>query len=178
MLVSLFLCLCQAQGAWRGEQKPHTNDKLTLTHMTQKHSESQAPPTETKDMFTLANVITSDEGVGDSLEKLEVVSEIHSTLSQQKNTFVPQSLSSTKPTNTPSAKSPEQHLHTLTHTPSNAKDRRLDNRSTHDKHTPITVEPCLERTEPLVASASLVSTDADSESHPTDSHLKHQLTLI
>lgn len=154
---------------------PHTTDTLTLTHMTlidntQKHSESQAPPTETKDMLTLPNVMTSDEGLGDSLVKLEVVSEIHSTFSQQahleKPTFVPQSLSST---NTPSAKSPELHLHTQTHTPSNAED---------DTHTPITVKPCLERTEPLAASASLVSTDADSESHPTDSHFTHQLTHL
>lgn len=165
MLVSLFLCLCQEQGAWRGEQTPHTNDKLTLTHMTQKHSESQAPPPETKDIFTLPNIMITNE-----------------KLSQQahleKTTFVPQSLSSTKPTNTPSAKSPELHLHTLTHTPSNAKDRTLDSRRTHDTHTPITVKPCLERTEPLDASASLVSTDADSESHPTDPHFTHQLTRL
>lgn len=187
MLVSLFLCLCQEQGAWRGEQTPHTNDTLTLTHMTlidniQKHSESQAPPTETEDMLTSPNVKTSDKGLGDSLENLEVFSEIDSTLSQQadleKPTFTPQSLSSTKPTNTPSVKSPDQHLHTPTHAPSNAEDHRLDSRSTHDTLTPITVKPCLERTEPLAASASLVSTDADSESHPTDSHFTHQLTHL
>lgn len=146
---------------------------MTLIDNTQKHSESQAPPTETKDMLTLPNVTTSDEELGDSLEKLEVVSEIYSTFSKQahleKPTFVPQSLSSTKPTNTPSAKSPEQHLHTQTHTPSNAED---------DTHAPITVKPCLERTEPLAASASLVSTDANSESHPTDSHFTHQLTHL
>ncbi len=162
MLVSLFLCLCQEQGAWRGEQTPHTTDTLTLTLIdnTQKHSKSQAPPTETNDMLTLPNVMTSNKWLGDSLEKHEVVSEIHSTFSQQahleKPTFVPQSLSST---NTQSTKSPEQHLDTQTHTPSNAED---------DTHTPITVKSWLERTEPLAASASLVSTDADSESHPTD----------
>lgn len=175
MLVSLFLCLCQDQGAWRGEQTPHTNDTLKLTHITlidntKKLSESQSPPTVTQDS---PNVMTSEKELSNYLEQIVEVSEIHSTLSQQacleKSPFAPQSLSST---NTPSAKPPEQHLHIS----SNAEDHRLDSRSTHDTHTSFTVKPCLEKTEPVAASASLVSTDADSESHPTDLHFTRQLT--
>ncbi|XP_073690696.1 nesprin-2-like [Garra rufa] len=153
---------CLEQGAWRGEQTPHTNHTLTLTHITlidntKNHSESQAPSTETQDS---SKVMASDKELGDSTsEKLVVVSEIYSALSQQarleKNPFVPQSLSSTKPTNTASAKPPEHHLCT----PSNAQDHSLDSRSTHDTHTTITVKPCLEKTEPV---ASLAEGEAGS----------------
>lgn len=107
----------------------------------------------------------SSEEVGGALEKLVGFSEMHSTSSQQTHldeiSYVLQSLGST---NTPSAKTPEH----CTHTPSDA-DHRLDSRSTHDTHTPIAVKPHLEKTEPLAESTSLVSTDADGESHPTDS---------
>lgn len=56
MPVSLFLCLCQEQGAWRGEQTAHTSD--TQIHKTNNHPQSQAPPT--------------DEGVGGALEQTKL----------------------------------------------------------------------------------------------------------
>jgi len=134
---------------------------MTLPENTHKHPESQAPPTETEDTLTSPNVMTSSEEVGGALEKLVGFSEMHSTSSQQSHLDeIPYVL-----TNTPSAK---------THTPSDG-DHRSDSRSKHDTHTPITVKPHLEKTEPLAASTSLVSTDADGESPPTDSHLTQTL---
>lgn len=167
LLVSLFLCLCQEQGAWRGEQTPHTSDTLTLMTLSENTHKSLAPPTETEDMLTSPNVMTSGEGVGGALEKLVGVLEMYSTPSQQthldETPYVLQSLGST---------STSEHR---THTPSDVVDHSLDSRSTHDTHTPITVKPHLEKTEPLAASTSLVSTDADSDSHPTDSNFTQTL---
>lgn len=170
LLVSLFLCLCQEQGAWRGEQTPHTSDTLTLMTLsenTHTNPESKAPPKETEDMLTSPNVMISGEGVGGVLEKLVGVLEMHSTPSQQthldETPYVLQSLGSTN--------TPEHH----THTPSDVVDHSLDSRSTYDTHTLITVKPHLEKTEPLAASTSLVSTDADNDSHPTDSNFTQTL---
>ncbi|XP_067242791.1 nesprin-2 isoform X14 [Chanodichthys erythropterus] len=140
------------QGAWRGEQTPHTSDTLTLMTLSENTHKSLAPPTETEDMLTSPNVMTSGEGVGGALGKLVGVLETYSTPSQQthldETPYVLQSLGST---NTP------EHR---THTPSDVVDHSLDSRSTHDTHTPITVKPHLEKTEPLAASTSLATGEA------------------
>ncbi|KAK7140539.1 hypothetical protein R3I94_012967 [Phoxinus phoxinus] len=102
-------------------------------------------------MLTSPNAMTSGEEVGGALEKLVGFSEMHSTSSQQTHLDeIPHVLQSLGSTNTPSAKTPEH----CTHTPSDAG-HSLDSRSTHDTHTPITVKPHLEKTEPLAESTSL-----------------------